>query len=515
MKLFSANQFYDADAFTIKKQDISSHDLMERAGNECFNWLHQKLKGEPIPIHIFCGIGNNGGDGLVIGRLLINHGYHVTIYIANFTDKRSEDFLINYNLIKEVSSDLPIIMNSETDFPKIESKDILIDSLFGIGLNRPPEDWVKKLIQYINECQAFKIAIDIPSGLYPNSALEDSDAVLKANQTLTFQAPKLSFFLPETAHFVQTFDVLDIGLDSEFLNTKNPIAYTFERSDAQNWYQPRKQFDHKGTFGHCLIVGGSYGKIGAVIMACKAALKIGAGMVTTFLPECGYQIMQSNLPEAMVIPDSSKKILSNIKVDFIPSAIGIGMGMGTHKNTVAALKDFLLKIKTPLVIDADALNCISENKSLLKLLPDDTLLTPHPGELKRLIGEWTDDFHKIEMAKSFSKKSKVILLIKGANTLIINGDVLFINTTGNPGMATAGSGDVLSGILTGLLSQGYSPLHAALFGVFIHGSAGDQAASYLGLEAVLASDIIDAIGSAYLNLFDYEEEEANINLKNK
>ncbi len=509
MKLFSNQQFYKADAITIENQKMQSVDLMEHAATLCFNWLHEKLEGAQVPIHVFCGIGNNGGDGLVMARLLLIHGYHVNVYITNFTDKRSPDFLINYNLIKEVSSEWPILMTSEEDFPKLNTEDIIIDALFGIGLNRAPKGWVKQLIQHLNNSEAFILAIDIPSGLYSNKAIEDTEAIIKADHSLTFQAPKLAFFLPETAVFCLSFDVLDIGLDQEYLNSEDPIATLFDKYDAQELYRPRSKFDHKGTYGHCLIVGGSYGKIGATYLACKAALKIGAGMVTAFVPKCGYSILQSSLPEAMVITDSSNEYIESIAINFAPSAIGIGMGMSTNKKTVSTFKEFLLNTKSPLVIDADALNCISENNELLKSIPKDSILTPHPGELKRLIGDWEDDYQKMEMAKFFSEKHQVILLIKGANTLIINNGDVYINTTGNPGMATAGCGDVLAGILTGLLSQGYLPLEAALFGVYLHGDAGDIASKDHGFEAILASDIIDAISTAYLNIFLEETKEDN------
>ena len=507
MKIFSNQQFYKADAITIENQKMQSVDLMEHAATLCFNWLHEKLNGAQVAIHVFCGIGNNGGDGLVMARLLLIHGYHVNVYIANFTDKRSPDFLINYNLIKEVSNEWPTLMTSEEDLPKLNNEDIIIDALFGIGLNRPPEGWVKNLILHINKSEAFVLAIDIPSGLYSNKKIEDKEAIVIADHTLTFQAPKLAFFLPETAEFCLSFDVLDIGLDQDFLNSESPIARLFDKYEAQELYKPRNKFDHKGNYGHCLVVGGSYGKIGATILASKAALKIGAGMLTAFVPKCGYSILQSSLLEAMVITDNSNNFIESIDINFTPSAIGIGMGMGTDKKTVLAFKNFLLNTKSPLVLDADALNCISENKELLKSIPKDSILTPHPGELKRLIGDWEDDFQKIEMAKNFSEKHQIVILIKGANTIIVDKREIYINVTGNPGMATAGSGDVLAGILTGLLSQGYLPLEAALFGVYIHGSAGDIASEHLGFEAILASDIIDTIGAAYLNLFMEEAKE--------
>ncbi|RFN58250.1 NAD(P)H-hydrate dehydratase [Marixanthomonas ophiurae] len=509
MKIFSAKQLSEADKVTTEKHDISSLDLMEHAGTQVFNWLHQRLQGATVPIHIFCGIGNNGGDGLVVGRLLIEKGYNVHIYIANFTDKRSKCFLINYDRIKDTTKDWPLLMTSEKDFPELNDQDIIIDALFGIGLNRPPEGWLKPLIQHINASKAFTLAIDIPSGLYANQALEDAESVIKANHTLTFQAPKLSFFLPETGKFAPFFDIIDIGLDAEHLHKTEPLAQLIGKQQAQQFYKPRQAFDHKGTYGHSLIVAGSYGKIGAAILSAKAAFRIGAGMVTVFIPECGYNIVQTALPEAMTITDKEDDLITDITYNFEPSSIGVGMGIGTKPETVSALEQLFKTAKAPMVIDADALNCISENKNLLKTLPKNAVLTPHPGELKRLIGEWTDDYDKLKKAKTFSKKYEVVLLIKGAHTNVVFNDNLYINTTGNPGMATAGSGDALSGIITGLLSQGYDPLLAAVFGVYLHGTAGSIASQTQGYEAVMASTIIDTLGSAYMSLFEQPEKDTS------
>ncbi len=511
MKIFSAEQLYKADAITVENQKISSSELMERAGVEVFNWLHKKMKGSKVPIHIFCGIGNNGGDGLVVGRLLIEKGYNINTYIVNYTNKRSKDFLINYDRIKHASKKWPVLMTSEKDFPKIKPEDIIVDAIFGIGLNRPPEGWVKNLIQHLNKYKAFKLAIDIPSGLYSNKALNDTEAVILASHTLTFQSPKLAFFLPETARYAPYFEVLNIGLDPEYLVNTKSIAQTFDKLDAQKVYKPREKFDHKGSFGHALIIGGSFGKLGAALLAAKATLKIGAGLVSVFVPSCGYQVIQAALPEAMTIVDAAERHISSIKINFIPSAIGVGMGIGTTKETVKALKNLFSETKSPLVVDADALNCISENKELLNILPKNSILTPHPGELKRLIGTWKNDYDKIDKALKFSKKYEVILLIKGAYTLTIYEDEIYINTTGNPGMATAGSGDVLSGIITGLLSQGYEPSQAAKLGVYLHGSAGNIASHTMGFEAVIASEITDNIGSAYLAL---TEQDGDMELTN-
>ncbi|AFL82058.1 yjeF-like protein, hydroxyethylthiazole kinase-related protein [Aequorivita sublithincola DSM 14238] len=502
MKIFSSEQLYEADKITTEKQQITSEELMERAGTQIFQWLHQRLQGAPVPIHIFCGIGDNGGDGLVVGRLLIEQGYNVIVYVVNCSDKRSENFLHNYDKIKNVTKKWPILMTSEDDFPEINPEEIIVDAIFGIGLNRCPDGWVKELIQYINKRKAFKLAIDIPSGLYSNSPLEDKEAVLSANHTLTFQAPKLSFFLPETAPFVSNFDVLDIGLDLEFLHKSEPLAHLISKPEAQRFYQPREKFGHKGTYGHALLVAGSYGKIGAAVLSTKAAFRIGAGLVTAFVPKCGYPILQTAIPEAMVITDKNEEYISSIEVDFEPSAIGVGMGLGKNKATVEALKKLFTNTESPFVIDADALNNISKNKELLKLLPKNSVLTPHPGELKGLIGIWKNDYDKIEKVKKFSSKHEVVVIIKGAYTLTVYGDKLYLNSSGNPGMATAGSGDALTGVITGLLSQGYDPLLASVFGVYIHGRAGDIAAGQMGYEALMAGDIIEFLADAYIDLFN-------------
>ena len=511
MKIFSSSQLYEADKITVEKQQITFDGLMERAGTQIFNWLHSRLQGAQVPIHIFCGIGNNGGDGLVVGRLLIEQGYNVTLYVVNCSDKRSKNFLINYDRVKNVTKDWPLLMKGEVDFPKINTEDIIVDAIFGMGLNRCPDGWVKKLIMYLNGFNAFKLAIDVPTGLFANAPLKDKDAVLKVNHTLTFQAPKLAFFLPESAPFVSYFDILDIGLDAEYLQNTEPLAQLIAKPEAQQFYKPRNKYDYKGTYGHTLVVAGSYGMMGAAVLSSSAALRIGAGLVTAFIPKCGYQVMQSALPEAMVVTDAENDFISSIKTDFSPSAVAIGMGLGKNPATVTALQTFFSESKAPMVIDADALNIISENEALKKLLPKHSILTPHPGELKRLIGEWTDDYDKLEKTKAFSKAHEVIVIIKGANSITVNGDSLYINSTGNPGMATAGSGDVLSGVISGLLSQGYDALLAAIFGVYLHGKAGDIAISEMGYEALIASDITETLGSAVLDLFEREEPNKDEN----
>jgi hydroxyethylthiazole kinase-like uncharacterized protein yjeF len=501
MKIFSAAQIKEADRQTVSKQGISSDELMERAGKLVFEEIHKRLEGSGAPIKIFCGIGNNGGDGLVIGRHLIEHLYDVTIYVVNYSDKRSNDFLKSYDKVKNATKNWPILLKSEDDFPEIKKEDFVIDAVFGIGLNRPLVDWVANLIRHINHSEAFVLAIDMPSGLFADQPTKAKDAVIQANFTLTFQAPKLVFYLPDTGKFAGDLQVLDIGLDRDYLIETPTSAHLIRKQEAKTMYVPREEFTHKGTYGHALLVGGSYGKMGSISLTATAAMRTGAGMATVFVPKCGYQIMQTLLPEAMVITDKAENYLSSIDFDLDPSVIGFGVGVGQNDETLKAFEALLDKTEKPMVIDADGLNLLAANKHLLKKLPKDSVLTPHPKELERLMGSWEDDFEKLEMARTFVREHKVVLLIKGSRTITVTEEDIYINSTGNPGMATAGSGDVLTGVITGLISQGYDPLTAAVFGVYLHGKAGDIAVNQHSYQGLIAGDIAQHIGAAYLDLF--------------
>lgn len=507
MKILSAKQVYEADKATVNKQDTTPLDLMERAANQVFQWLDVRLQGAQVPIHIFCGIGNNGGDGMALGRMLLEKKYNVHCYVVNYSEKRSKCFLINYDRFKKRSRNWPPLLTKNSELPPINPEDIVVDCVFGIGLNRPVDGWVKKLLQHINASNAFVLAIDIPSGLFVDGVTPDREAVVMANYTLTFQVPKLVFFLPETGIYSENTEVLDIGLDADFLQQAPAQALLVSRQIAVSLYQPRSKFSHKGTYGHALIAGGSYGKIGAVSLAAKACLRAGAGKVTALLPECGYDILQTAIPEVMV-QTGGKHFLENFETSWTPDVIGIGIGMDTHEKTANAFIDFLKKQSRPMVLDADALNNLAVHKQALKYIPKNSILTPHPGELERLLGKWTDDFDKLEKTKAFAKKHHCIVIIKGAHTMIVAGDELYVNSTGNPGMATAGSGDVLTGVITGLLSQGYEPLKAALLAVYLHGRAGDIAVQQMGYQALIASDLIDFIGDAFLALFQGEQNSS-------
>jgi len=514
MFILSPQQIALADKATIENNGISSTDLMEHAANLCFQWLHSRLQGQQIKIHIFCGIGNNGGDGLVMARHLHQHGYNVSCYVVNFSDKRTEEFLVNYNRLKELG-EWPTVISSEKEFPEVAFEDIVVDAIFGIGLTRKPSGFTKKLIQYINSTKVFTLAIDFPSGLFGNKAVEDAESVLKAGHVLTFQTPKLAFLLPENKDYLNTWEVIDIGLDLNFINSLSPKHHFLVKNDVLPMYKPREKWSHKGTFGHSLIIGGSFGKIGAVTLAAKGALKIGSGLVSTYIPKCGYTIIQTSIPEAMVEVDNEKH-LDYFNFKTTPSVIGIGPGMGTHEKTITGFEKFLKENKTPLVIDADAINILAKNQSLLEFLPENSVLTPHPKELQRLIGPWKNDYEKIEKTKTLSEKYKCIVVIKGAHTITIQGDSLFVNSTGNPGLATGGSGDVLTGMITGLIAQGYSPLNAAVFATYLQGRTADIASQEIGYEAFTASTIIDFLPDAFVDLFaqpEQSQQESNENQK--
>lgn len=504
MKLFSAEQIYAADKFTIEKQQIKSDELMERAAVQIFNWMHLRMQGAPVKIHLFCGIGNNGGDGMVLARHLQEHGYNIGVYVVNYSKTRSKDFLINLERLKDRKI-WPEFLEEGTELPLIGKDDVIVDSIFGIGLNRNPDGWVVKIMEHIDQSDAFVLSVDIPSGLFTDKLPQNEKSVVKANHTLSFQTPKLVFFLPQTGKYTGTWEVLNIGLDAEFLTTTETDFELIAKNEVLPLYIPREKFSHKGTYGHGLIIGGSIGKIGAVHLAAKSCLHSGCGLVSAYVPGCGIIPLQSNLPEAMVIPDESEHIISKINFDVDPTVIALGVGMGTDAKTVKALSYFLDKNKKPLVIDADALNILSKNKNLLKKLPSQSVLTPHPKELERLIDTWENDFEKLEKTKVFSKKHDCIIVIKGAHTITVYNDKGYVNTTGNPGMATAGSGDTLTGVIAGLIAQNYEPLNASIFGVYLHGKAGDIAVDKTGYQSLIASDIIENLATAYLDLFKVSE----------
>ncbi len=481
---------------------------MERAAAQLFEWLHSRLRGTQVSIQLFCGIGNNGGDGMALARMLNEHDYSIKVHVVNYSDKRSEDFLLNLERLKDLKV-WPDFINKESDLPEISPNDIVVDAIFGIGLNRVPDDWVGKLIGHINDSRAFVLSVDVPSGLPVDRAPWNTSYVIQASYVLSFQLPKLVFFLPETGVYLNQWEVLDIGLNQDFITNTEADFELIGRPEVLPMYRHRLKFSHKGTYGHSVIVGGSYGKIGAVQLASSACLSVGSGLVSAFVPKCGYDSLQTAVPEVMVLTGSRDKNISRIEIPFEPSVVGIGVGIGQDDDTIDAFSSFLKKIKSPMVIDADGLNILSQNPEMLKDVPQLSVLTPHPKELERLIGHWDSDFEKLEKAKAFALQHNLVIVIKGAHTITIYNGKGYVNTTGNPGMATAGSGDVLTGMITGLMAQGYPPVEAAIFGVYLHGLAGDVGASKKGYEALKASILVDSIGDAYADLLRQPEMEQN------
>jgi len=496
MKIFSAEKIKELDKLTIAKQQITSLELMERAALQAFLWLVNHFHDKKTIYHIFCGVGNNGGDGLVIARMLKQNYFDVHVYIVPFSENFSADFNANLGRLKECNLGYEVISEA-TEFPDIAENHIIVDAIFGIGLTREMDSWLQILIQKINYHQSFKVSIDVPSGLFLD---KKTTIAIHSDVVLTFQLPKLAFYLPDNENFIVDVVLLPIELDEKSIESIPANYYYTDLNKIKKRYKPISKFSHKGTQGHVLLIGGCFGKIGAMVLASQAALRSGCGLATVFIPKCGYEIMQTATPEAMVMTDENYHKITNIEFNFQPKAIGIGMGIGQDTETTEAFYYFLNNNSIPLVIDADALNILSENHDWLNLLPKNSILTPHPRELERLIGTWEDDFDKIEKVKTFAKTYHLVVLIKGAYTLIIDEKNVYVNSSGNQALATGGSGDVLSGMITSFRAQGYSAVDAALLGVYFHGRTADIAMNDMGYEGFIASDIIKYLGKVFLEL---------------
>lgn len=486
--ILNAEQIRQWDAFTIANEPIASIDLMERACNAFVTWFVSKYNNQE-KVGIVCGTGNNGGDGLGIARLLIEKKFEVKVFVIDGKNQ-TNDFKTNRTRLPQGSevSDLTDVVTAST---------ILIDAIFGSGLSRKVEGVYGEVIKQFNASNAVKIAVDVPSGLMIDSP--SSGDIVKATHTITFQVPKLAFMFPENAEYVGQWYVVDIGLHKDFIGENSRSIHKFypDASFIRKMFHPRLKFSHKGDYGRSLLVAGSLGKMGACILAARATLRAGAGLLTVHVPVCGYEIIQTSVPEAMASVDAGQDFFSDAGDLTNYNVIGIGPGIGVTPSTTSGLRK-ILKAGKPMVIDADALNIISKNEDLLKLIPAESILTPHPGEFKRLVGEWTDDFHRLELQQKLAAQLKCTIVLKGAHTSIATSvGTVFFNSTGNPGMAKGGSGDVLTGVLTALLSQGYNSTETAVVGVYIHGLAGDLAAAKIGQTAMVASDIVEFLGQSF------------------
>ena len=500
MKIFSAEQVREIDAYTIKNESIASIDLMERAALRLAGWYVRHYHTDRKVV-IFAGPGNNGGDALAMARMLADRQFRVECYLLRF-GRLSEDCAINLRRLKEQAMVLLHEIGEEDKLPQLAKQDVIVDGIFGSGLSRKVSGLPGRVITYINAHAATVISIDIPSGLFgEDNSGNDYDTVIRATSTITFQFPFLSFFFDLHAPIVGRWRVHDIKLHPKIIEETECRYRTIEKDELRPLLPRRDKFAHKGTFGHALMISGSYGMMGAALLAGESCLRSGAGLVTLHVPRFGYAIVQTGFPEAIVSLDQSD-ILFSEPPDLAPyNAIGIGPGLGCKPNTAKGLRTLLEKAEVPLVIDADALNILSQHPDWLELLPEGSILTPHPREFDRLAGESENSYERHLKQRDFARQFDVIVLLKGAHTGIASpGGRYWFNTTGNPGMATGGSGDVLTGLITGLLAQGMPALDAALAGVFLHGLAGDLAADASSEEALIAGDMNLYLGEAFREL---------------
>lgn len=504
MKIFSAAQIREADAFTIAHEPVSSTDLMGRAAGKCADWLMEHYPPS-YPFYIFCGKGNNGGDGLVIAQKLLDEGYQVTVCLLEYSSKASEDYIYYYRRLQQQYAGRIREIADVTGFPELPASAVIVDAIFGTGLNKPIEGWLAGIIHKINDQHPRHtiVAIDMPSGLKADTSSRNTP-VIQAHHTLSFEFYKLAFLLPENAAVAGQVHILPIGLSPDYITHTSTRYHLTDLDMMRTIYMPRTPFSHKGTYGHALLIAGSRGKMGAAVLSAKACIRAGVGLLSCHIPGCGYDIMQISEPCAMCITDELPDHSTHFheQADARYKTIGIGPGLGTATATASSLEKLLATYKRPMVIDADALNMLAVYPSLLYQVPAGSILTPHPKEFERLFGPSANDVERLELLSKQAVRLQLYILLKGRYTAIGCPDgAVYFNATGNPGMATGGSGDVLTGILTGLLAQDYSPKAAVLLGAWIHGYAGDLAAAHLSQEAMSAADIISNLGNAFMECF--------------
>lgn len=498
IKIFATDQVKELDQYTILHEPVSSIDLVERASTVFMHEFCRRFSKQHRII-VFAGQGNNGADALAISRLLKDEAYRVETYLFNPTHHLSVDCEMNKQRL--LAMDQVEFTEVTDDFapPVLGKQDIVIDGLFGSGLNRPLTGGFAGVVAYINQSEATVVSIDIPSGLFgEDNRTNEQQAIIQADLTLTFGFPKLAFLLPENVAFTGEWKVLDIGIHPDIVReTSTPYSMVTEEDIAQV-FRPRPKFAHKGTFGHALLIAGSRGKLGSSVLSAKACLRTGAGLITVHTPQCGEVVFQTAFPEAMLNFDPNQEFFTALPDLSSYDVIGVGPGIGQRLETGAALERLLQGASKPIVMDADALNIMASNKDLLLRVPPRSILTPHTKEFDRLAGDSATGYERLMKAQSFAQQYKVCVVLKGAYTATCTpSGKVFFNSTGNPGISTAGSGDVLTGVILGLLSQGYEPETAAVAGVFLHGTAGDLAAQAYSEESMLAGDLVKMLGKAY------------------
>lgn len=503
MKILNQEQMHWVDQQTMIDQRISSTELMERAVHELYKCIRSFTWFDPLsPVFVFAGSGNNGGDGIGLARLLAEEGVEVHLFYCDYSEPSADNLHMREHLPHRKYLTEKSITNP-ADFPTLDRKGLIIDALFGSGLNRPIEGVWRSVVESINTQHTNRvISIDIPSGMHPDKILENA-VCIHADITLTIGQPKYSFFFPELGDIIGDWVVIDIKLSEAALEKCDTHMYYLDAPFIKGYGDlSRKRFSHKGTFGHALLINGSYGKMGAAILAARSCLRSGVGLLTCHVPRIGYPIMQISVPESMVSVDQHE-FYFHTKIDVSGyDAIGIGSGIDHGNGVCEALLHVIQNTTVPLVLDADALNILAEHADWLGKLPRNSILTPHPGEFKRLFGSWVNDAEKLDRQRNLSRQYGLFIVLKGANTSISCPDgQIYFNSTGNPGMATAGSGDTLTGIITGLCAQNMGTKSAVLMGVYIHGLAGDLAVKGQSQLSMVSSDITNHLGAAFYETF--------------
>ena len=499
MKILNHQQIRELDAYTILNEGFTSQELMERAGASFCDWFKETFPEGNYPIYIFCGPGNNGGDGLVIARLLFNQGYRISV-IRVKSNTYSEEALRQHEKLLPIEGLSNVTISQPNDLKWDLEGSVIIDALLGTGLNRPIQGIYLEWIKFLNaQKRVLKIAVDIPSGLAIDTRI--GGKAFEAHYTFGIEVPKLAYLMPEHQHHVGQWLIRKIGLSQEFIKNCKTEFYTIEQEAIIDIIKIPNKFDHKGTNGHALLIGGSKGKGGAIALAGGGSLRTGNGLVSLGVPDQLVPMMQSICPEAMCCSLGQED-----KIESIPEnvhkyqAIGIGPGLGLSNNTGLWLKQMLQQCGTSLVLDADALNLIAAF-NWQKSIPKNSIITPHFKELERLAGPVDNHWERLDQVQEIAQNLEIIVILKGAHSAVAfpNGSIYF-NTTGNAGMAKGGSGDILTGILTGLLAKGYSPEEAALLGVFAHGKAGDLAAEHWGITGMKSSDMLEELPKVWKGL---------------
>ena len=504
MKILTSPQIHELDRYTIEHEPISSIDLMERASRVLTRAITAMYPSR-TPVVVFAGPGNNGGDALAVSRMLAEAGYSVNAFLFNISGKLSADCESNFKRLSALRKRIKCTeVCDEFEPPQLDAETLVVDGLFGTGLNKPLTGGFASLVKYINQSAATVVSIDIPSGLMTeDNTYNVKTNIVKADVTLTLQQPKLAFMLADNQQYIGDLQVLDIGLSEEGMRSIRASYTIQEMADVRPLMQRRDTFGHKGDMGSALIVAGSHGMAGAAILASRACLRAGAGKVTVHTPWCNNNIMQISVPEAIVIPDIDEHHITESVPTEDFDAVAVGPGIRQDDGTAIALITQIRRTKGPLVLDADALNILASHRAWMQQLPQATIITPHPGEFERMSStSHTSCFEQLNKAREMAEDYQIYIILKGHYSALClpDGQIVF-NSTGNAGMATAGSGDVLTGIIAALLARGYNQDDACRIGMFLHGLAGDFAAKSKGMESLIASDIIAYLPEAFKALY--------------